>query len=190
MEDSVYVLNEISTIKFETIKFYISNVQLLYNGKLVWSESNSFHLYDVADSLSEMIQLKRLNGFKFNQIRFDLGVDSLTNVSGAMGGDLDPTKGMYWTWQSGYINFKMEGSSNICTNAKKEFQFHLGGYQAPFNTLQTVCLNVNSNEKIEIEFDVKQFLKGIELSKQDHLMSPGKDAVLLSQALVKCFSIR
>jgi hypothetical protein len=36
---------------------------------------------------------------KYDQIQFQLGIDSLTNVSGAMGGDLDPTKGMYWTWQ-------------------------------------------------------------------------------------------
>lgn len=190
IEDSIYALYETNTIKFEILKFYVSNIQLFNDGKLVWKEPYSFHLYDISDSINKMIQLKRIKDLKFNQIQFNLGIDSLTNVSGAMGGDLDPTKGMYWTWQSGYVNFKLEGSSSLVTNPKKEFQFHLGGYQAPFNTLQTVSLNVDSNDKIDIEFDVKRFLKNVDLSKLDHIMSPNKEAILLSQALVKCFSIR
>lgn len=183
-------MDKTNSVKFETLKFYISNLQFLQDDKFVWKETNSFHLYDFGDSLHQIIQLKVSKGLKFNQVSFNLGIDSLTNVSGAFGGDLDPTKGMYWTWQSGYINFKLEGTSSMCSNPKKEFQFHLGGYQAPFNTLQSVCLKVNSKQKININLDVLQLMKSIDLSKQDHLMSPNKEAVLLSQSLVKCFSIK
>src|SRR5690606_12850498 len=36
----------------------------------------------------------------FNGLSFRIGVDSIDNVSGAQGGDLDPAKGMFWTWNS------------------------------------------------------------------------------------------
>ena len=73
---------------------------------------------------------------EFDAIQFNLGIDSLTNVSGALGGDLDPTKGMYWTWQNGYVNFKLQGTSDLCNNPKNEFEFHLGGYLKPFNNYE------------------------------------------------------
>ena len=63
-----------------------------------------------------------------------------------MGGDLDPTKGMYWAWQSGYINFKMEGSCSQCLATKNNFEFHLGGYQQPFYAMQTIELNTTACE--------------------------------------------
>ena len=60
------------------------------------------------------------------RIYFQIGIDSLTNVSGDLDGDLDPALGMYWAWNSGYINMKLEGKSSSCKSVKKEFQFHIG----------------------------------------------------------------
>lgn len=188
LSDTIYLFDKANTMKIETLKYYISHVQLFEDGKLVFTEKNSYHLYDISDSTHHSFKLNIPSALKFNILRFNLGIDSITTVSGAMGGDLDPTKGMYWTWQSGYINFKIEGTSNLCSNPKKEFQFHLGGYQAPFNTLQYVSLKVSSTDNIEIKLDVHQFMKNIDLAKQDHLMSPNKEAVLLSELLIKCFS--
>ena len=85
---------------------------------------------------------------RFNTIAFNLGIDSITNVSGAQGGDLDPTKGMYWAWQSGFINIKLQGTSNSCPPPKNEFEFHLGGYQYPFNSLQTIILKTGNEKKL------------------------------------------
>lgn len=190
LEDSSYLITGGNFIKFEMLKFYITNVQLLHDNKIIWKESNSFHLYDYSDSVHDKITLTTPKNIKYNQIQFNLGIDSVTNVSGALGGDLDPTKGMYWTWQSGYINFKLEGTCSLCSNPKKEFQFHVGGYQAPFNTLQTVSLKVNSNENTDVELELQKFIDGIDLSKHDHIMSPNQGAVFLSQLLVKCFSVK
>jgi len=127
---------------------------------------------------------------KFTKIKFNLGIDSITNVSGAMGGDLDPTKGMYWTWQSGYINLKLEGKSKLCKTRNNEFQFHLGGYQNGDNALQTIILNVSENKEIDILIDIEQFVAAIDLSEQNQIMSPGKKAVLLSEKFSKIFSIQ
>jgi hypothetical protein len=106
-----------------------------------------------------------------------------------MGGDLDPTKGMYWTWQSGYINFKLEGNSNLCKTRHNEFQFHLGGYQQPFNCLQTVFVQVKSTANIKLNIDVEKFFQYIQLSQLNHIMSPSKEAVELSEKLTETFSV-
>lgn len=177
------------SVSFETIRFYISGIELLENGKSVWKEENSFHLIDISDQKSLCIRLNTSPGFSFDKIKYNLGIDSLTNVSGALGGDLDPTKGMYWTWQNGYINLKIEGKSNRCNTRNKEFQFHLGGYQFPDNSLQTVTLPCKSQENIIISFDLGKFLGQVDLSKENQIMSPGNDAVLLSKKAASAFSV-
>jgi len=186
LNDSTYYLKNKATVKFETLKFYISAIQLLNNTKSVWLEKNSYHLC-TTDSITNTLKIKLPTNIKFNALKFNVGIDSLTNVSGAMGGDLDPTKGMYWTWQSGYINFKLEGQSSLSSHSKKEFQLHLGGYAPPLSALQTITLAVKNKSKIDIVFDVEQFVNSIDLSKQHHIMSPNTQAVILSQLVAKCF---
>lgn len=189
LNDSIYFLEKNNTIKFEFLKFYISNIEFLENDISVFKEKKSYHLMD-ADSIHKTISLLHSSKIKFNKIKFNLGIDSLTNVSGALGGDLDPTKGMYWTWQSGYINFKVEGVSSLSTHQKKEFQLHLGGYAYPFNTLQNFILPITNQNKINIEFNLQQFINGVDLSKQHHIMSPSEQAIPLSQLLSSCFKIQ
>ncbi len=190
MNDSTYSLDNGNTVQFETLKFYISKVELFQNDLLVWESKNNFYLVDASDIKTRTIQLTISDKLVYNNLKFNLGVDSITNVSGAMGGDLDPTKGMYWTWQSGYINFKLEGKSNLSQHPKKEFQFHLGGYQYPFNTLKKVSLNVTKKKKITILFDVEQFIKYTDLAKKDHIMSPTTDAIKLSEFATTSFRIQ
>jgi hypothetical protein len=97
---------------------------------------------------------------------------------------------MYWTWQSGYINLKLEGTSNVCKTRHNEFQFHLGGYQSPFNNLQTVFVGAISKPTIEISIDVQKIMNQITLAQQHHIMSPGKDAMDFSEKVINSLSIK
>jgi hypothetical protein len=49
-----------------------------------------------------------------SKITFSAGIDSLTSTAGIQKGVIDPINGMYWAWQSGYVNFKIEGKSSSC----------------------------------------------------------------------------
>jgi len=189
LTDSVFDTKDSNQLQIETLKFYISNVQLLNNGKLVLEEKNSFYLVDIAEKNPFKISLQNNNNIVFDKIKFNIGIDSFTNVSGAMGGDLDPTKGMYWTWQNGYINFKLEGKSQVCKTRNNEFQFHLGGYQFPNYSMQTISFLVNNSEKIQINIDVQKILHQIDLSKTNQIMSPSVEAVLLTKIVANAFSI-
>ncbi len=189
INDSMYQLPNGNTVSIEILKFYISGIELFENSKTIWREKKSFHLYS-ADSSNKTISLTVPIKLNFDKIKFNLGIDSLTNVSGVMGGDLDPTKGMYWAWQSGYINFKIEGKSNLVSNPKKEFQFHLGGYLQPYYALQTTTLPITDKNKIDIVFDIVQFLSEIDFLKQNHIMSPSIKALEFSQLAIKCFKVK
>jgi hypothetical protein len=186
--DSVYHLNVSDSIQITALRFYISNIELLENTKSVWKDPNPYHLMDAFIEKTLLVNIP--SNISYTKLKFNLGIDSLTNVSGAMGGDLDPTKGMYWTWQSGYINMKLEGSSNVCKSRHNEFQFHLGGYQAPYNNLQTVFFQANSKPILEIGIDLKKVINQINLSEQHHIMSPGIDAMDFSEKIINSLSIK
>lgn len=184
-----YIGSNQDSIHFETLKFYISDLKVYFKDGKNFLEQNSFHLLDFENSESIHILLKNIPNDNLSHISFNLGIDSTTNVSGAMGGDLDPTKGMYWTWQNGYINFKLEGKSTLCKTRNNEFQFHIGGNMNPFNTLQKIELPINKVGSCTIVFDLEQLMDKIDLSILNHVMSPQLDAVEISKKIVTAFSI-
>jgi hypothetical protein len=186
--DTLYTLKNNHKVKFETLKFYLSSVTLIKNTIPVWKEDESFHLIDFEDVDSNALCLEIPDDLNFDAIQFNLGIDSLTNVSGALGGDLDPTKGMYWTWQNGYINFKLEGTSDLCHNPKNEFQFHLGGYTAPWSNVQKIKLNVANTSAFNLTFNLDQFINELDLQNLNHIMSPSQAAVDYAKLAAKCFS--
>lgn len=182
-----YKLNTKDSIQITSFKFYISQLELINESKTVWKEKTSYHLIDAFDE--KTLTLSIPSNIHFTKLKFQLGIDSIINVSGAMGGDLDPTKGMYWTWQSGYINLKLEGNSNLCKTRHNEFQFHLGGYQHPFNCLQTIYVSVKSKNNLILNIDLEKLLKNTQLSQHNHIMSPSKEAVNLSEKVIESFSV-
>ena len=180
-------INEIDSVKFTEFRFYISKLSFWKSNTQIWNEEESFHLIDLLDDSTHKIKLKIPVEMVFDKLEFYLGIDSLTNVSGAMGGDLDPTRGMYWTWQNGYINAKIEGTSNVCNSRKNEFQFHLGGYMTPYQCVQKIEMDVDRNKQIQIGIHVEKMIEAFELSKQTKIMSPSLNAVDISKQLAKCF---
>jgi len=183
LNESYFLQNE-ETISIQTLKYYISSIQLLNNKKVVWKETKSFHLIDEEDSISKKIKLsKTAFDIDFDEIVFNIGIDSATNYSGVQGGDLDPTNGMYWTWQNGYINFKVEGKSTFCKTRNNAFQFHIGGYENDLSTLQRISLKINKKWPIEINLDIEKLFEYINLSSQNEIMQPCKEAVEIANKL-------
>ena len=188
-QNQQFPLKNGDTATVTTLKFYLSNIALFQAGQRVFLEENSFHLIDATDGNTLFFTLKNAPA-DFDELRFDLGIDSLTSVSGVFGGDLDPTRGMFWTWQSGYIDFKVEGSSRFCPTRKHEFEFHLGGL-GRFDCLQKLALKTGQGRagELKIGFDARLFFEKIDLRTVHSVMSPGEDAVKLSAAAAGCFRV-
>lgn len=188
---TTYFLATGDSLEFSSLRFYISNVRLLDSEQTVFQEANSFHLVDIEAKNSLKIPLDFAKKLKYNQLSFSIGIDSTTNSGGVMGGDLDPTKGMYWTWQSGYINFKLEGTSPLCPTYFNEFQYHIGGYQAPNNTFQTVILPIKKRKEIlKITVDIKAFINELDLKTQHSIMTPSAKATKLSELLPSLLKLK
>ncbi len=183
-----FILNQ-DTFQISVLKFYISNITLLHKDETVWQNNKQFYLVDFENKKN--IDLKfPMNVTDYDVIKFDLGIDSTTNAAGVLGGDLDPTKGMYWTWQSGYINFKIEGTSTQSPTRNNEFIFHIGGYKSPNNPLQTIELKLEEQKNtILIQFDLESFFSQIYLKELNQIMSPSKDAVELAKLVNNLFFI-
>lgn len=181
-----YSLNEKDSFLIENFKFYLSQIELFKEGKRIYKEATSYHLIDLSDTSKSQFLINIPENQPYDEIRFLLGIDSLTNASGVKGGALDPTKGMYWTWQTGYINFKLEGKSNLCDTRNNAFTFHLGGFLGEFNAIQ-ICRFKLKSHHLSLQFDVKQLLQQIDLKVQNHVMSPCSDAVKLATKTASIF---
>lgn len=177
------------SIRLEALRFYVGNVQLLQGQRVVGKAVKKHLLVDAEkpSSLHTTIALSSDTGF--DGLSFQLGTDSLTNVSGAFGGDLDPTQGMYWTWQSGYINVKIEGFSPACPTRKNRFQLHLGGYSGDLNTLQQLHIPLTQQKEITIAVAVDELLKEMAQKEWFEVMSPNTKAVQMARVFANTFTL-
>ena len=184
-----YISKANDTLSIETFRCYISNIQIQYSDNSVFTQKDSYHLLDLENPNSFKIPITKKNDKLISKITFNIGIDSVTNNSGALTGDLDPIKGMYWAWQSGYVNMKIEGKSSSCKNRKNEFQFHIGGYLQPYYSMRKLEFNFNdnSNGNVNIGIDLNDFFSNINLSQTNSIMIPGKEAMRLANYTTKMF---
>lgn len=183
----LYDITDSLGTKITQFKCYISDFQLLNNEGIV-TKPDAPHLIELEDQSTMTWEIAIDTNQSFSSIRFNIGIDSLTNVSGAMGGDLDPTEGMYWTWQSGYINTKIEGYSIDCPTRNNKFNFHLGGYIGENYGLQSVTLPVVNSDNIVVTIDINKFIGLVDLSEEHTVMSPSKRAVELAYIFASTFN--
>ncbi len=142
--------------KVDMLQYFISNIKLtaISGEEFVVNQDSSYFLIKGGDAASKFARVKVPEG-DYRSITFTLGIDSLRNTLPVdkRTGVLDPSgdhdnSGMYWGWNSGYIFFKMEGSSDASTTADKKFRYHIGGfggYSAPtINNIKIVSLDLTA----------------------------------------------
>lgn len=184
--------NEPFTIR--SFKYYISNIQLLdEEGNIVLTNNNVF-LVNEADEASMHIALATPKT-KWRKIRFLLGVDSIRNTGGVQTGDLDPAKGMFWVWNTGYIMAKMEGNSPVSRAPAHAFTFDVGGYKKGENTARIIELNVpeNNSAALTIVANAAKWFNGthdIRIAEHPFCHAAGALAVQIADNYSTMFSIR
>jgi hypothetical protein len=177
------------TLIINKLKFYVSHIKLYKSSELIFKDDAPARLMDVENVM--MFSIENRKHLSYDMLEFGLGVDSLTNVSGAQSGDLDPLKGMYWTWQSGYVNFKLEGILKSQESKEQVLEYHLGGYQANQNAYQTVSKQIDlSTTGISIFLDLSKFLSNPQVLQDKRIMTPGKKAIDISASVASCFKLK
>lgn len=184
-----YISKNTDTLIITQLKFYVSDFQIEFEDKSTFKDNKS-HLIDFEKPNSTIFPISKTYKKKIIRINFSIGVDSLSSVSGALSGDLDPSNGMYWAWQSGYINMKIEGTSSSCQTRKNVFNFHIGGYLKPYYALRKIEFPINTlQNQINLTLDLEKFFSEIDLKETNSVMIPGTKAMELATLSSKIFNI-
>jgi hypothetical protein len=195
--DSVYQNAFGETFTVKNFKYYVSNIVLI-DGNKTQSFTDKYFLINNADSASKEIELGT-NLHRVTAIKFLLGVDSLKNVSGVQTGALDPAKGMFWTWNTGYVMAKLEGNSLSANTPQHAFGYHVGGYKPNEKTAREIYLPLqkivdcaNKNCTITITADVLKWFNAvheIKIASTPLCHEPGLLATQLADNYAKMFSV-
>ncbi|MBL7699434.1 MAG: hypothetical protein JNK79_14815 [Chitinophagaceae bacterium] len=158
-----------------TFDYFISNLKLKTSGgtEYVVPKDESYFLIKEEDEATHEIELENVPAGDYVSFTFTVGVDSLKSASpvSERTGVLDPAgdaAGMYWTWNSGYIFLKMEGTSPVSTTTDKKIFYHVGGfggYDSPtLNNIKTVTINAPFESSAKVR-------KGAETHPQVHVFA-------------------
>ena len=177
-------------------KYYISHIQLTYDDGKRYSLQASPHLINEKDSASKRLSFSAPAGVVAS-IQFLLGIDSLNNTTGVQTGDLDPAKGMFWIWNTGYIMAKLEGSSPASKAPAKQYSYDIGGYKPGENVTRQIHLFIPSTTNHQpstfiIYADISKWFYGknnIKIAEQPMCHSPGAFAMLVADNYAGMFSI-
>lgn len=121
-------------LKFSDLEYIVSNFKLKGSDGQWYDVPETYFYVNQAQNQTLSFKLKDVKVQDYTAIKFLIGVDSIRNVSGAQTGGLDPSTGMFWTWNSGYIFFKVEGNSQkYAPNTK--FTYHVGGFRGATSAL-------------------------------------------------------
>ncbi|MEZ5174156.1 MAG: MbnP family protein [Bacteroidia bacterium] len=152
---STYTTPAGAQFKVDLLKFYLSNFRLVKSDGSVF-DAGTYRLIDFADADSKSFHLPKCPAGTYSSIRFMLGVDPNANHTLQNSEpDLDPSKGMVWSWSTGYIFFKHEGSYIDSTGAQQALLYHYGKDIAAVEVEIPFVNNLTFESGKMFQFDLK-----------------------------------
>lgn len=115
------------------LRYYLSNFRLRradgswFVAQQSAESSEGYHLVDAAVPASTTFEIANVPAGNYTGIEFLIGIDAARNHAGAQTGALDPARGLFWSWKTGYIFFLFEGHSPQSTSSGQTLTYHLGG---------------------------------------------------------------
>lgn len=178
--DMPYTNSNGEAYKLTWLTYYISNIKLKKSDGTVYEDpvksdgSEGYYLVDENDAESQEIKLENVPAGDYTEVTFTIGVDASQIDQGAQTGALDPAKGLFWSWNTGYIFMALEGVSPASPEEDDLFQFHVGGYKEDagsnqVNNVRTITLSFNGDSapvrpehepEVHLLFDVNKFFNG------------------------------
>jgi len=162
---SYYINANGDSLKVTKLKYYVSNFIFTKVDGSTYTipQDSSYHLIIEGDSATYDPEFSLPEG-EYSKVCFVLGVDSLRNTMDVSKrtGDLDVTDSavsdMYWSWNSGYIFYKLEGTSPQVPSMGmmgKTFMYHIGlfgGKTSPtINNIKTVTLDLSQRGNAQVK---------------------------------------
>lgn len=177
------------TVTFTQFRYFVSNIRLKNENGTWWTHPESYFLVDVSNTVSTQLNIMGVPVGNYTEVSYVMGVDSTRNVSGAQTGALSVTSGMFWSWNSGYIMVKAEGTSPQVSGMSGAFTYHLGGFSGANNivTLKSASFGGNlivtetSNGMIHLGVDPSHLFANIgSVSSVSMVHMPGTNAATIA----------
>jgi len=160
------------TLSITSLKYYLSFTHTKQDSSI----HHVTYLLDMQDSLKCTLP--------DDVTTFMFGMDSSMNVNTSFTHSLDPIHGMFWTWNSGYVNCKIEGMSNRSRHIHQSFTLCLGGYRFPYSSF--FMFKVPSDQqRVSIPIDLLPVIMHALHKHEGNIMSPGPAAVTCSHILLQ-----
>ena len=151
------------SVRIDKLRWYVCLPPAGKKGSKAW-------LLDLADSASLDQQMSRPVN---NRISLLFGIDSAIQVAGVGTGALDPLRGMYWTWQTGYVQWKMEGAIRV-DGLESPLELHLGGFDGATKSQSMLSdyLIYPTTNSVIAQWNISPFLVEVVRRKKFGVMSP------------------
>jgi len=151
LNTGVYTNSSNEMFNITKLKYFVSNFVLTADDNTVYTvpQQECYFLIDESDPASCIVHLN-VPQARYKNLQFIVGVDSARSSAdlSQRTGSLDVTGAaadMYWTWNSGYIFFKMEGTSAASPETDHNYLYHIGGFSnATINNIKTINLDLSA----------------------------------------------
>jgi hypothetical protein len=128
-----------------TFEYYLSNIKFTKADGTTYAAPDTYFLVNQEKPASLSFTVPGVPAGDYTGVSFLVGVDAqktgLTDPV-TFTGDLNQANNMYWTWNSGHIFLKLEGTITS-TTPSKPLTCHIGGYTDPNNAIVTAAPTVN-----------------------------------------------
>lgn len=202
--DSIYTNFAGENVQINKCLFYTTGWKAIINNQYKKGQtdtvilSNAHYLIDLSEPKS--LKLPFTIPAHATQLIFTLGVDSIKNTTGIQTGVLDPARGMFWTWRTGYIMARLQGTSPSANTAGKRFSYDVGGFESPYNTVRTITLHLPetagqgsfAKNTLYIQTDLSKWFKGkhtISIAQTPNCHNAGKLAMQLADNYQQLFQL-
>lgn len=199
LNNTTYTTAQNEQITVTTFNYWITNIKLIKSDGTMYTEPESYRLMRADKGSSLHFHMADVPDATYRGVEFMIGVDVPRNTSGAQEGALDPAVNgdMYWDWNSGYIQAKLEGTSPQSTESNNMFRYHIGGVAAGIETPQKLTISFpnevvvgEQNGSIKIKTDVaKWFPTPMPIAMMPTMMHSNEMAKKIAEGYADMFSV-
>ena len=174
----------VENYRIDKLKYYISNINVVTETNKRFQKN--VYLIDAAKN--DKIILKIPKG-KIVGLTFLVGVDSILNCSGAQQGALDPLNDMFWTWNNGYVFFKLDGVYS--KDELSKLSYHIGGYKGAYKAQRQIYLPLqNQTMHTTIVLNIDKLWDCMPIKDTKLISSPGVLAKKVADNFTNMFTIK
>ncbi|MCB9063608.1 MAG: hypothetical protein H6551_00535 [Chitinophagales bacterium] len=194
-----YTTAQSEQITISTFNYWITNIKFVKEDGSEYVEPESYRLIRGDKHATHHFHVEDVPAGTYKGIKFMIGVDVPRNTSGAQTGALDPTinPDMFWSWSTGYIQAKLEGTSPQSTETGNAYQYHIGGVAAGTETPREVMLDFPNTITVGeqagsmvIKADAaKWFPTPMPIASMAIMTHPGAGASKIADNYAKMFSV-